>query len=277
MRGLLSFYPFPFSLLVNLCFFLIGAGLASFFQCMIYRVDRSIDPFRRRSFCDACGCPVRWYGLVPFFGYFIVKGRCGSCGDRIDPRYPAVELLGGVVSVLLANSMMTLPLFVPYLPSVLFLSVRDSSDDRKNTTGTNVDDERLQTGKRARGNHMIGRAIALCILCLSASMPVFFSDGSASVMTIGAIPIAAILIGAIGTAFAAAVFRSRVVSIVLFCVVHTAVLNLAVFAVSTVAALAAVFISWGWLSVAHRGRRSIREVPIVFILALSYALAFAFA
>ena len=52
----------------------------------------------RRSTCDSCGVELRARDLIPVFSWIMLRGGCRSCGIRIDPRLPAVE----VVSALLA-------------------------------------------------------------------------------------------------------------------------------------------------------------------------------
>lgn len=45
------------------------------------------------SRCEACAAPVSAKGLVPVFGFFLVKGRCESCTRRISWRFPVFETL----------------------------------------------------------------------------------------------------------------------------------------------------------------------------------------
>ena len=37
--------------------------------------------------------------MVPVFSYLFLRGRCRYCGAKISPRYPLVELLGGISAV----------------------------------------------------------------------------------------------------------------------------------------------------------------------------------
>lgn len=45
-----------------------------------------------RSRCQACGHMVQWYENIPVLSYLFLRGKCSSCGVRISPRYPLVEL-----------------------------------------------------------------------------------------------------------------------------------------------------------------------------------------
>lgn len=53
------------------------------------------------SRCGACGEPVRPYDNIPVASYVALRGRCRSCGTRIDRYHPWVEL-GAPVAFFLA-------------------------------------------------------------------------------------------------------------------------------------------------------------------------------
>jgi leader peptidase (prepilin peptidase) / N-methyltransferase len=55
-----------------------------------------------RSVCPACHTPIRAIHNIPLLSYLVLRGRCASCQARISPRYPAVELLCGVATALVA-------------------------------------------------------------------------------------------------------------------------------------------------------------------------------
>jgi prepilin signal peptidase PulO-like enzyme (type II secretory pathway) len=40
----------------------------------------------------SCAAELAWYDNVPVLSYFVLRGRCRSCGVRISRLYPAVEL-----------------------------------------------------------------------------------------------------------------------------------------------------------------------------------------
>ena len=54
------------------------------------------------SACPHCGAPVKPYHNIPVLSYLWLRGRCGSCSQRISARYPLVELATGAVSVMVA-------------------------------------------------------------------------------------------------------------------------------------------------------------------------------
>jgi len=49
------------------------------------------------SRCGSCGHLIRWYENIPLFSYLALKGRCSGCGTSISLRYPAIELLTGLL------------------------------------------------------------------------------------------------------------------------------------------------------------------------------------
>lgn len=60
------------------------------------------DLARPSSRCPACGHAVRWHENIPVLGWLRLLGRCSACGTPIPVRYPALELLTGVLFALLA-------------------------------------------------------------------------------------------------------------------------------------------------------------------------------
>jgi len=52
-----------------------------------------------RSACPACGHRISALENIPLVSYAALRGRCSSCKARISPRYPVVELLGGIAGV----------------------------------------------------------------------------------------------------------------------------------------------------------------------------------
>jgi leader peptidase (prepilin peptidase)/N-methyltransferase len=51
-----------------------------------------------RSACPACGHRITALENLPIVSRVALRGRCSACAAAISPRYPAVELLGGVLA-----------------------------------------------------------------------------------------------------------------------------------------------------------------------------------
>lgn len=52
-----------------------------------------------RSRCPHCGHQVMALDNIPVLSYLLLRGRCRACGAGIALRYPAVELLSGILTV----------------------------------------------------------------------------------------------------------------------------------------------------------------------------------
>ena len=75
----------------------VGLSLGSFLNVVIYRVPRGMSLVRPPSTCPGCGTLIRPYDNIPFFGYLLLLGKTRCCKTRISPRYPLVELMGGLL------------------------------------------------------------------------------------------------------------------------------------------------------------------------------------
>lgn len=52
-----------------------------------------------RSHCPSCGTGIAWYDNIPVLSWLLLRGRCRHCQAAISLRYPTVELLTAVLSV----------------------------------------------------------------------------------------------------------------------------------------------------------------------------------
>ncbi len=65
-------------------------------------VSAAAEPFdllRPGSHCPACRRPVRARENIPLLSYLLLRGRCAGCGTRISPRYPTVEAITALLSL----------------------------------------------------------------------------------------------------------------------------------------------------------------------------------
>lgn len=75
---------------------LVGAIIGSFLNVVAHRLPRGESLLSPGSRCPDCGAPVRPYDNIPVVSWLLLRGRCRSCGARISPRYPLVELATAV-------------------------------------------------------------------------------------------------------------------------------------------------------------------------------------
>jgi leader peptidase (prepilin peptidase)/N-methyltransferase len=75
----------------------LGLVVGSFLNVVIHRLPREESIVRPRSHCPRCGRQLPAWENVPLLSYAWLRGRCRGCAARISPRYPAIELLTGLV------------------------------------------------------------------------------------------------------------------------------------------------------------------------------------
>jgi leader peptidase (prepilin peptidase)/N-methyltransferase len=52
-----------------------------------------------RSACPACGHAIGALENIPIVSWLLLRGRCRACAAPISPRYPVVELCGGLLAM----------------------------------------------------------------------------------------------------------------------------------------------------------------------------------
>lgn len=95
----LSLFEAPLAVLLPMVF-LLGSVIGSFLNVIIYRVPAGESVVFPKSCCINCKSPIRPWHNIPVLGWLIVRGRCADCKASIPFRYPLVELLTGVITVL---------------------------------------------------------------------------------------------------------------------------------------------------------------------------------
>lgn len=93
----LPLLAFPLSLFLVTA---IGLGLCfgSFLNVVIYRLPREQNLAYPPSTCPACGTRIRPYDNLPVLSWILLRGKARCCQNPISIRYPAVELLGGLLA-----------------------------------------------------------------------------------------------------------------------------------------------------------------------------------
>ncbi|MEK7195203.1 MAG: prepilin peptidase [Patescibacteria group bacterium] len=90
--------------------FVLGTAAGSFLNVLALRYDPdkfllSVEVVGGRSRCPRCGRTLLWFELIPVLSFVFERGRCLGCGERINIRYPIVEIIGGLVFVLVPLSL----------------------------------------------------------------------------------------------------------------------------------------------------------------------------
>ena len=77
--------------------FVLGLLVGSFLNVVIARVPHGQSIVRPGSRCPRCGHVLSWYENVPLLSWVALRARCRGCRAPISARYPAVELLTGLL------------------------------------------------------------------------------------------------------------------------------------------------------------------------------------
>lgn len=114
--------PLPFTILIGV----IGLLVGSFLNVVIYRLpimmqkqwrsdcleylklenDEPVETFNLalpKSTCPHCNTPILMRHNIPILSYLWLRGKCANCQNLISARYPIVELLTAVLSMLVAS------------------------------------------------------------------------------------------------------------------------------------------------------------------------------
>jgi leader peptidase (prepilin peptidase) / N-methyltransferase len=79
------------------CAFVLGLVVGSFLNVVIARVPAGESIVRPGSRCPRCGHALAWFENVPVVSWLFLRAHCRVCRAPISVRYPAVELLTGVL------------------------------------------------------------------------------------------------------------------------------------------------------------------------------------
>lgn len=122
---LLEFMPPENVLLLSIIVLFFGLCIGSFLNVVIYRLPIMLErgwrndaimmlelegqyPLDKSTYnlafplsaCPECGAAVKPWQNIPVISFLFLKGKCHSCQNPISTRYPIVEIITGMVSVL---------------------------------------------------------------------------------------------------------------------------------------------------------------------------------
>jgi len=117
----LSHFPFIWGLLL----FILGLLVGSFLNVVILRLPRSLEHEWKTqcrelladtsleddvqappnivfpaSFCPQCKAPLKWWQNIPVLSYLLLRGKCHACKQPISLRYPGIEILTALLTLL---------------------------------------------------------------------------------------------------------------------------------------------------------------------------------
>ncbi|MGB9680587.1 MAG: prepilin peptidase [Minisyncoccia bacterium] len=81
--------------------FIFGSIIGSFLNVVLDRIDTKESFIKGRSYCPYCKKTLSFLELIPILSFFLLKGRCLKCKNKISLQYPIVESLTALLFFLL--------------------------------------------------------------------------------------------------------------------------------------------------------------------------------
>ncbi|MBN2103836.1 prepilin peptidase [bacterium] len=81
---------------------ILGLGIGSFLNVVIYRLPKGLSLLGPRSLCPSCNSVIRCYDNIPVLSFVLLRRKCRQCGALISWRYPLVELLTALMLIVMA-------------------------------------------------------------------------------------------------------------------------------------------------------------------------------
>lgn len=110
VKELFDFFDIHF-IFFCLVVFVFSATIASFICLAVERLPHQLkwcdNPIpglsivHPRSFCNNCKQTISLLYVLPVLGFFFSRGRCSQCKKKIPIKYPLIEILCGIGSVLI--------------------------------------------------------------------------------------------------------------------------------------------------------------------------------
>lgn len=87
--------------LYKVCIVLLGLLLGSFYNVCIHRYIEGSSVVFPPSHCPKCQKRLVWWELIPLISYMMLRGKCSGCKEHISFRYPLVETISLVWTLLI--------------------------------------------------------------------------------------------------------------------------------------------------------------------------------
>lgn len=116
-------------LVVRVFVLLFGACVGSFLNVCIHRLPAGESVVSPPSRCPECGQQINWYDNIPVISFLLLAGRCRQCRTPISWRYPSVELLNGLLTLLVflkfgfSFTSLSLIIFTSALVAITFIDL----------------------------------------------------------------------------------------------------------------------------------------------------------
>ena len=80
--------------------FLVGLFLGTAFIIIGMKT-----PLKRKNYiniCDNCNNTYKWFELIPFVNYFLSRGKCRHCHNKLSIYYPVLQIITAILYSLIA-------------------------------------------------------------------------------------------------------------------------------------------------------------------------------
>ncbi len=109
------------SLIFQVMAVIFGASIGSFLNVVIYRIPTGLSILHPPSRCPNCLKRLKPFDNIPIIGWFLIKGKCRYCHNKVSWRYPLIESLTAFAFWFAASSFISQPLIL-IIGSCIFLS-----------------------------------------------------------------------------------------------------------------------------------------------------------
>ena len=96
--------------------FIFGISIGSFINVILWRLPRKESIISPRSYCPKCQNKITWKDNIQIISWIILDGKCRFCSQKINSRYPTIELITGLAFVV---SSLSHSLFFPNFPYII--------------------------------------------------------------------------------------------------------------------------------------------------------------
>ncbi|WP_024791953.1 prepilin peptidase [Lebetimonas sp. JS138] len=112
------------NLIIYITIFVIGICIGSFLNVVIYRVPKGKNIAYPPSHCPKCGEKLKPWHNIPIISYFLLKGKCAYCSEKISLRYPIIELMTGILAIIIYKKIgLDIYSFIIFIIFTLFLAL----------------------------------------------------------------------------------------------------------------------------------------------------------
>lgn len=85
---------------------MIGATIGSTIKCLVDRRKNIETWILERSKCPSCRKVLKWYELIAFFSFIILRGKCSKCKSKIPVSCFVYECAFGLFFLCISISML---------------------------------------------------------------------------------------------------------------------------------------------------------------------------